>query len=117
MELKYYSVQDKLPIGKALVYENLKSGDFVISIGERWVKKRKGIELISNTIIRIPKSINKDEYWQKINRVKDFQRIKDTLNEYKVSPIFEVQEYYFLGKKVISKFAEDDINYLEVILN
>ena len=117
MNSKDYNPHDKIPIGKALIYENLKSGDFVIDIGERHVKKKKGLELITNTIIRIPKSINKEEYWQKINRAKDFQRIKDTINQYKVSPIFEVQEYSFLGKKVISRFSEEDINYLEKILN
>ena len=117
MNLKEYNIQDKIPIGKALVYEQLKAGDFVIDIGERHVKKKKGIELISNTIIRIPKSVNKEEYWQKINRIKDFQRIKDTLNEYNVSPIFEVKEYSFLGRKVISRFSEEDIYYLKSILN
>ena len=116
MNLKEYNIQDKIPIGKALVYEQLKAGDFVIDIGERCVKKKKGFELITNTIIRIPKSINKDEYWQKINREKDFQRIKGTINQYKVSPIFEVEEYSFLGKKIISRLCEEDINYLESIL-
>ena len=62
MNSKEYSVQDKIPIGKALIYENLKDGDFVIDIGKRFT----GIEKITNTIIRIPKSVNKEEYWQKL---------------------------------------------------
>ncbi len=117
MSSKEYNVCDKIPIGRALIYENLKEGDFVVDIGERCVKKKKGFETISNIIIRIPKSINKDEYWQKINRVKDFERIKNTLHQYKVSPIFEVQEYSFLGKKIISRLSKEDIKCLEEILN
>ena len=118
MNLKQYNVQAKIPKGKALVYEQLKDGDFVIDIGERIGRTFKGLtRIISNTIIRIPKSTNKDEYWQKINRVKDFQRIKDTLKKYVVAPIFEVQEYSFLGKKVISRLSEKDTNYLTSILN
>lgn len=117
MSSKEYNIRDKIPVRKALVYENLEDDDFVIDIGYREVKKKKGIEIISNTIIRIPKSINKDEYWQKINRVKDFQRIKSILYQHKVSPIFGIKEYSFLDKKIISRLSEKDINYLEEILN
>ncbi|MEK6828695.1 MAG: hypothetical protein AABY15_01090 [Nanoarchaeota archaeon] len=104
----------KIPLGKALIYQRFHfrlGRDFVVEIGERV----KGIEKITSTFISIPNPSNKDEYWQKVNRIKNLHRINDTLKEYKVSPIFDAGEYYPLSENGISNLSDEDILYLKSI--
>ena len=84
---------DNIPVGKALVCENLSDNVFIVTIGKRY----HGSEVISHTMVTIPKNNN---------LLTDAQRIGATLLKYNVVPMFNVKEYLSGGKKVIGKISE-----------